>query len=133
LRPTADFIEYSFRFNTIQTQALVSAIVGWRQTMAEHRNPTPEAERRWGAVEVRFRHRFNATALVIAAGIILTYVAAKFGVQLLAILCVITVFAGLVRTIYLVVERRRAFLGIMTDDGMTKSEAQWEDFRRHGG
>lgn len=101
--------------------------------MATHRYPSPEAERRWRAEEAVFRRRINATALVIAAGIVLTYVAAKFGVQPLAILCVIAVLGGMVRTIYLIVQRRRTFLAIMMDDGMTRSEAVWEDLRRHGG
>jgi hypothetical protein len=71
--------------------------------------------------------------LIIAAGIVLTYVCARFGVPPLAVLCFIAVIGGLAWTIYLVVERRRTFLDIMMDDGMTRSEAQREDFLRHDG
>jgi hypothetical protein len=101
--------------------------------MAEHQNPSPEAERRWQAEDARFRRRFNVTALIIAAAIVLTYVCARFDVRVAAILCVMAALGGLVRTIYLVVARRRTFLKIIMDDGMTRSEAVREDFLRHGG
>jgi hypothetical protein len=101
--------------------------------MADHRNPSPEAERRWQAGEARFRRRVNVTALIIAAAIVLAYVCAMFALRPLAILSVVAALGGSVRTIYLVIERRRTFLKIMTDAGMTRHEAAREDFRRHGG
>jgi hypothetical protein len=98
----------------------------------ERRKPSAEADRRWQAEEAHYRGRFAKAACIIATGLVSTWICAKLEMQLLAIFSVITVFAAMVWTIWLIVGRRRSFFRIMMDDGMTKKETAWEDFRRHG-
>jgi hypothetical protein len=101
--------------------------------MATHRDPSPAAEQRWRAEEMRFRQRMNVTALITAAGMVLTYIAASHELQPLAILSFVAVVGAMARIIQLIVERRRTFFRIMMDDGLTRDEALWQDLRRHGG
>jgi hypothetical protein len=101
--------------------------------MAEPWTPSSEAEARWRAAERRFRQRMAVTALLLAAGIVLTWALAWLGLRWLAIPCALAVIGGVAWTISLAVGHRRTFLGVMMDDGSSRNAALQEYVRRHGG
>jgi hypothetical protein len=92
----------------------------------------PLSEQRWLQEEARFRRHFVVVALLIAAGIFATCVLADLGQLTLARLCCITVFGGMARVIYLIIERRRRFIAVKMQGGMTRKQAVSEFNSRFG-
>ena len=90
--------------------------------------PSPEdrgpklAEQRWLDVERRFTRHFALAALVLAAALVTTYVAANVGQLALARASCVAIFCGMARVIHLVIERRRGFIAVRMRGGMTREE-----------
>ena len=103
------------------------------------RQPSPEdrgpelAEQRWLDVERRFTRHFALAALVFAAALVTTYVAANDGQLALARASCVAIFRGMARVIHLIIERRRTFIAVNMEDGMTREEALSEFNSRFGG
>jgi hypothetical protein len=91
------------------------------------------AEQRWLNEEARSRRHFAIAALGVAAGLVATCVAASFGQLALARACCIIVLSGMARVIYLIIGRKRSFIAVKMDGGMTRDEALSEFNSRFGG
>ncbi len=97
-----------------------------------NRRPSPEADRRLRAEEARFNGRIKLSGLGMAGGIVLTVAMAQLGLLSLARLCAVAVVCGVGGLIYFIIQWHRTFFDILISDGMTKKEAAWEHWRRHG-
>jgi hypothetical protein len=84
-------------------------------------------------VECRFTRHFALVALVLAAALVTTYVAANVGQLALARAFCVAIFCGMARVIHLIIERRRAFIAVKMQGGMTREEALSEFNSRFGG
>jgi hypothetical protein len=108
-------------------------------TMRMDRQPSPEdkgpqlAEQRWLDVERRFTRHFALAALFLAAALVTTYVAANVGQLALARASCVAIFCGMARVIHLIIERRRTYIAVKTEGGMTREEALSEFNSRFGG
>jgi hypothetical protein len=105
----------------------------WGSPSLERQKVSLQAERLWLSQEAHFRRRIAVAAFVAAAAMVLTWITAKFGLRPLAILGAISILGSLCWMIYLIIEIRRTFRRVMTDDGLTGKEAAREFLRRYGG